>query len=105
MLTRTLIKRARNKAKQSSCRYKIAAIGLNRRGEVLTTAINKPRFGRKGGGLHAEMIVMRTSGPGLKTVLLCRVNASGDFRQIHPCKCCRSKAQELGVEIIPIEGD
>jgi cytidine deaminase len=91
------------KAKQSSCTYKVSAIGLNKRGEIIYKAINKQRFYRRGGGLHAEMEVMRKAGPRLKTIILCRVGRGGDLRPIDPCPVCAKKASELSVKIITVK--
>lgn len=97
-----ILRKAIKKAQQSICRYKVSAIGLNHRGEIICTAMNKPRFVRKGGGLHAEMNVMRLAGPSLKSIVLCRVGARGDLRSIDPCNMCREKAEEIGVKIYTI---
>ena len=47
------------KAKQSFCRYKISAIGLDKHGTILGTSTNRPRIDRKFGGLHAEIVLIR----------------------------------------------
>ena len=104
-MTRELLKRIRKKALESICKHRVSAIGLNRRGEVLCAYSNKPRFARLGGSVHAEMRVMLDSGPGLKVILVCRVNGRGEFLPIDPCVACASKAKELGAKIVPIMGD
>jgi hypothetical protein len=91
------------KASQSICKYKVAALGLNRRGEIIAISANRPRMSRKGGGLHAEMSVMLRAGPALRKILICRVNDQGDIRPIHPCDACADKALELGVTIVTLE--
>lgn len=90
------------KAQQSPCRYKISAIGLNKKDEIIIKSMCKPRFSRKGGGVHAEMEVMLKGGKAVKKILLFRTNLSGDLLPIEPCETCRTKAMELGVKIIPI---
>jgi hypothetical protein len=87
------------KARQSICRYKISAIGFNKRGEIIGKVCNSPRFYRKGGGVHAEMKLMRTAGPGLHTIIICRINNRGDILPIGPCEFCAEKAMELGIKI------
>ena len=97
------MERAKRKASQSTCTYKVAAIGFNRRGEIIHTAVNRSRFDRKDTGVHAEMRVMLMAGPALKTVIICRVNNRGDLLPIEPCPVCQKKAEELGVRIVSIE--
>lgn len=91
------------KAYQSDCRYKISALGFNRRGELIYKATNRKRFFSKGGGIHAEMRVMLKAGPGLHTIVICRINNSGDLLPIDPCSICQSKAEDLGVKIVSIQ--
>jgi cytidine deaminase len=98
-IAKHIIERAINKAKQSTCRYLISAVGINHGGEVVFSAVNTPRFSRPGGGNHAEMIVLLRAGPGLKSIVLCRVSRNGGLRKIHPCGRCLEKARELGVRI------
>lgn len=87
------------KAMQSHCNYKVAAFGFNKKGELIYQSVNKHRFTRKGGGIHAEMEVMLKAGPGLKTIIICRTNRSGDLLPIDPCPTCAGKADELGIKI------
>lgn len=96
---------AKKKALQSICRYKISAIGMNKRGEIIYSATNKPRFDRKGGGIHAEMEVMLKAGPSLKNIVICRVNNAGELLPIDPCDMCLEKASELGVRIVSIKAE
>lgn len=91
------------KAKQSVCRYKISAIGLNRNGDVICKSTNKSRFSRIRGGLHAEMEVMKKCGLNLKTIIITRINNSGDLLPIDPCPMCKQKADELGIKIVSIK--
>ena len=88
------------KAKTSICKYKISAIGLNRKFEVIVSKTNRPRFHREGGSLHAEMMVMRK--PGVRYIIICRVNNSGQVLPIHPCKVCSAIAERHGVKILTI---
>lgn len=102
-MTHYLIEFARKKAGQSNCRYKISALGFNRKGEFIGATFNIKRFMRKGGGIHAEMKLMSIYGTLLKRIIICRVNRNGDFLPIHPCKTCQKKANELNIKIITIE--
>lgn len=90
------------KAKQSGCRYKISAIGVNKKGEIIYKSTNKFRLPKKGSGLHAEMEVMKNCGKNLDTIYIVRVNKSGFMLPIDPCNMCRTKAEELGVKIVSL---
>ena len=102
MITNEILKVARNKAMQSICRYHVSALGFNNKGELVASTVNTPRFIKKGGGIHAEMRLMREH-IGLKTILICRVNKHGDLLPIDPCICCGTKAMELGIKIKTIK--
>jgi hypothetical protein len=97
-----LIKKAKQIALKSNCNYRISALGLNKKGELINSAFNKHRFMHNGGGIHAEMLLMKKSGPKLKTIIICRVNKSGNLLSISPCEVCATKAKELGIKIITI---
>jgi tRNA(Arg) A34 adenosine deaminase TadA len=94
----SLISLAKNKALQSSCRYKVAAIGLNRKGDVIVTAVNKPMFRAHHGGQHAEMEIIRKR-KGVASIILCRVNKSGDLLPIDPCEKCSNACIKLGIKL------
>lgn len=97
-----LTKQAIKKALQSSCRYKVSAIGFDKKGNVIGTAVNTSRFNRYGGGIHAEQKLMFKYGNRLKTILICRVGNSGEIRKIDPCDKCQKAADKLGIKIISI---
>lgn len=97
-----IVQKVIKKAIQSNCCYKVAAIGISKKGEVLYSATNRHRFPRKFGGTHAEMAVMKSCPKSLKTIVICRVGKGGDLLPISPCKMCSEKAQELNVKIISI---
>lgn len=94
-----LIKRAIKKASQSICKYKISAIGFDKQGRLIGTAFNRPRFGKYGGSIHAELNLMSRYGKNLKTIVICRVNNNGDMLPIDACSTCQKKADELGIKI------
>jgi len=102
MIKHYVLRTAIKKALTSSCRYRISALGFNKRGELVATTTNKPRFYRKGGGVHAEMALMLGHPKSLKTILICRVGKNGDLAQIDPCVTCNMKAAELGIKIITV---
>lgn len=91
------------KAKKSPCRHKVAAIALNRKDEILGIKYNISRpqeiFNKKGGGIHAERLAIMTWGKSIKTLIICRVNKTGDLIPIHPCKNCQKMADKLGIKI------
>ena len=101
-MKKEIIDRVINKAKKSSCDYKVAAIGISDDGRVLGSFFNKPRFQRKGGSIHAEMQVMKNFKGNLKTILIVRVGESGTLLPIHPCPVCKEKAKELNVKIVSL---
>jgi hypothetical protein len=103
MKERDLISIVKKRALKSICSYKIAAIGFNKRFELLCSYTNKPRFYRKGGGLHAEMELMRKHPKSVKTIIICRVGLSGNILPIHACPVCQRKADELGIKIITVK--
>jgi hypothetical protein len=95
---------AAKKARQSICRNKVAAIGLNWNGDVVSKKFNRPRFSRKGGGVHAEMEVMHEAKrKGVVAIIICRISGeNGSFLPIDPCPTCKEKAEELGIKIYSI---
>ena len=87
-------------ALQSSCRHKVAAIALDKRGCVLATASNKPRFEKLSGGEHAELAVLRKCRvEAVRTVLIARVNKQGDMLPLDPCPTCKRVLERLGIKI------
>jgi cytidine deaminase len=94
--------RAINKAKQSQAKYKISAIGLDRRGNLLGSACNQLRFSKFGGGLHAEMLLLHRYGNKVKTIILCRVGRGGDVLPIEPCDKCQKVLDKLKIKVVSI---
>jgi deoxycytidylate deaminase len=94
------------KAAQSTCRYRVAALGFNRNGDCVAKATNLHRFGHKGGGLHAEMRVMaQAKRKGVRSILICRIGNGGALKPIEPCECCARKAAELGIKITSVPAE
>lgn len=90
------------KAVSSLCNHKVAAVAFDKEGSVFAFANNKPRFMRKGGGQHAEMILMRRYGKVISRILIVRVNKSGDILPIDPCAACAATAERLGIKIVSL---
>ena len=93
---------AMRKASQSICRFRVAAVGLNYKGEIVGTSFNRPRFSRYGGGLHAERILIERYGNKLSTIILCRINRTGGLLPIHPCKSCQKLLDKMGIRVYSI---
>lgn len=100
-MTKT-IERAIRKVSQTTCRYKVGAIGFDNSGDIIDITRNTPRFNKKGGGIHAEMEMMRRHGDRLKRIVIFRVTDGGSIRRMDPCEACLEKATELGIGIISI---
>lgn len=96
-----VLARLRKTASRSKCRFRIAAVAFNKRGDLLGFACNQPRFIRKGGGIHAEEALMRDL-CGIKTIIICRVGASGNLLPIVPCDKCKKLAKKKGIRIYSI---
>lgn len=94
-----ILDRLIKKAATSLCHFHVAAIGLDYRGNVIIAKVNSPRFTRKGGGNHAEMVLMRSAPKSLRTIIIVRVNRRGELMPIDPCPACARKAAELGIQI------
>jgi len=97
-----MLNRLIKKALKSRCRYRVAALGVNKKGEVIGVTFNQPRFCGEGGSLHAEISLMQKYGRKISTIYICRVNRIGGILPIHPCKRCREKSEELGIKILSI---
>ena len=89
--------RLKNRAKQSSCRFKISAAAFDRKGILLGTSVNKPRFIKFGGGIHAEMSLIHQYKKRIKHITLCRIGKNGNFLPIEPCDSCRKVINILGI--------
>lgn len=96
-----LIKRAVKKARQSPIKYRVCAIGFNKKDEVLgivhnTTGIHLERQ------FHAEERLM-TRYPELKKIVIIRIGLSEELRPIDPCSVCAKMAAKRGVKIVSFE--
>lgn len=91
------------KAGQSACQFRVSAIAIDKSGKILATAVNHPRFEKLGGGVHAEIKALRKGGPRTKSIVICRVGASGKLRNIDPCISCKKLLDKLGIKIYTIK--
>ena len=95
-----IIRLAIKKARQSSCRYKISALGFNRKGDFIGSAINAKRLPKHGCSLHAEIALIRKYGKRLSVIIICRTNKTGTSNlPIHPCPTCSSMANRYSITI------
>ena len=100
-----MLKQAIKKAKKSNCKYKIVAIGLNRKGDIIGFSTNIPRFKRFGGSVHAEINLIHKHGSKIRNILITRVGKSGQLLPISPCKNCKKVAEKMGIKINFIGGE
>lgn len=103
MSVRNVYDRLIKKALSSPCRFKVSSIGFDASGDVIALKTNLPRFMHKGGGIHAEMALMRQYGGVLKSIVIIRVGSNGNLLPITPCATCLAKAKELGIKISSIK--
>jgi tRNA(Arg) A34 adenosine deaminase TadA len=96
---REILNRLIKKAQQSDCRYKVSAIGLTNKGDVIGWASNKHKENKPGCSLHAEVVLIRKYGRKIRTILICRTNNTGDLLPIDPCNTCSKIATSYGIEI------
>lgn len=93
------------KAIKSPCRFKISAIAISHKGEVLGVSRNsfQPVKLKEHLGIHAEMKLMSQYGRNIKTIFIMRTGNSGSILPIDPCEICKEKAKELGIKIMNIK--
>jgi deoxycytidylate deaminase len=99
-ISKKVVVRLAAKAEQSTCKFRVAAIGLNHNGDIVAVGVNKPFRQTKGGGIHAEMEVMRYARRrGVVKIIIGRIGRGGAFRPIDPCENCAAYAKKLGIKI------
>lgn len=92
-----LIRRAMNKAEKSPIKYRVAAIGFNKKGEVLGMSHNTKGIHLER-QFHAEERLMSRY-PDLTKIVIIRIGLSGELRPIDPCDVCAKMAKKRGVKI------
>lgn len=100
-MKRDILARIIKKAKSSPCNHRVVAIALSKKGDFIGIKTNGKRISKSGGGLHAERLLMKQYS-GIKSIILCRVNMSGEILPIHPCNICAKIALKLGITIVSI---
>ena len=91
-----------SKAKKSTCRYKVSAIGFDRRGNFVGCTSNHKRFGHYGGSVDAEIKMIRKYGKKVKTMIICRVNNKGNLLKIDACDRCQKILDKLGIKVLSL---
>jgi len=81
----------------TSCRYRVAAAGIDYRGRIIGIAVNSPRLPMR--GYHAEEVLMRRLPRSLTRIVIVRVGSCGELLPIDPCATCARIAEKLGVTI------
>ena len=102
MNIQNILEIAVDKALQSNCTYKISAIGFNRKGDYIGSAINKKKKCQKGMGLHAEIELIKKYKKRLSSIIICRVNSKGQLLPIHPCETCQKICDKLNIKVMTI---
>lgn len=95
------------KAQQSPSKYRISAIALDKKGDVLGSASNQySKYGieqsNKFMGVHAERALMERYGKNIKTIIIMRVGRAGAILPVDPCRMCASIANKMGIKIISV---
>lgn len=104
-MTKDITILAKKKASQAVLTYRISAIGLNKKGEVIGSACNTPRFYRYGGGNHAEINLLKKCKSTPHTIILCRIGYGGDVLPVHPCEKCQKILDKYGIKVKYINND
>jgi len=97
------IERIARKASKSICKHKVAALGFDKQGKIVNCKFNRPRFGRRGGGVHAELEAIKDLR--VRKVVICRVSGTGKFLPLHPCAVCQKILNKLGIEVKSLVDD
>jgi cytidine deaminase len=94
------------KALKSTCQHKVACVIFNSKGDILGTSVNKHNGYGRGLSHHAEIEAIKKFGRSINSILLCRVNKSGDLLPIEPCNTCRKMLEKYNIKVRTIkQGD
>jgi len=86
------------KASQSKCRFKVCAIGLNSKGDLIDAKCNKSKIEKKGMGKHAEIELIKRHGRKIRKIILIRIGGTGNILPIDPCPTCSKIMQRYGIK-------
>lgn len=93
-----LLNRAIAKAQQTTCRYKVVAVGFNAKGDCVGIACNARGIDRQGGSIHAEIGLLKRF-KSIRNIVLIRTNSFGKLLPIEPCNTCRKILDKKGIEV------
>lgn len=91
------------KAKQSISKYKVSAIGLSKKGNIVGKCFNKPSVKPGNIGCHAESRLILRYGRKIKTILIYRIGLAGTPKPIDPCPMCSELARRFNIDIITVK--
>ena len=96
------------KAQQSPSKYRISAIALNKKGDILGSASNTYskhgiELSNKFMGVHAERALMERYKGNIKTIIIMRIGKSGNILPVDPCRMCLNIANKMGIKIISVK--
>lgn len=92
------IKRACRKAMQSPCRYRVAAMGFNSKGDLIGVSYNYPTHSGVKVSMHAEMALIHKY-RNIHSIVIVRIGRSGNLLPIDPCSNCLRVLNKLGIKI------
>jgi len=106
MISDIIKQRLIDKAKKGPASYKVSAIALNKKGEILGFSVcsqrRSIRLNRRGSGVHAERKLISQYGTRIKIIIICRVGKNDILSPIHPCITCKRIADRLNIKIYSI---
>ena len=108
----TLFNFLTKKAKHSPCTYRLAAVAISKKGNILGHCTNnhskwqvleKTPIGRAGTAQHCERLLIQKYGQRIHTIIICRIGRSGEIRPIDPCPACAKLANKYGITIKTVQ--
>lgn len=95
--TSTLHERMRRAGARVTLRFRVVAVGVDRRGRFIAISTNSPLFAHR--SRHAEETLMHKAPRSLAKVLIARVGKRGNWLPIDPCERCMAMASKRGIVI------
>lgn len=95
--------RIKSKGSKSLCNYRVVAIALDKKGKFIGIKSNRPRNGLNNNyrnSYHAEELLIHSmKAEIIDTILIGRIEKSGNFLPIDPCKDCQELADRYNIKI------
>jgi len=88
--------------KHTATTHTVVAACENANGTLMHITTNAPRLFKRGGGIHAEVRVLRRAPKSVRTVYIARFGKSGNPLPIEPCESCARLARKLGVRVVSL---